>query len=109
MTLARTYLALAILGTVLPYWQLVSWLIENGIDLPSFLEEVTANRPSAFGWWDVLISGAVMIVLVVSQRHRLGSKWWMPLAGLAVGVSLSLPLFLYLQEKQRSNPSTTRD
>ncbi len=101
MKLTHVYLALAIAGTALPYWQLITWLTENGIDIPEFFSQLTTNRVSGFAWLDVVISGVVVVVLVVSQRERLGRWWWFPLAGLGVGVSLSLPLFLYMRERNK--------
>lgn len=98
MRLRHLYLLLAVAGTVLPYWQLIGWLADNGIDVPAFFDELTAGRISAFAWWDVLVSGAVLIVLVFATRERLGSRWWWPLPCFVVGVSLALPVYLYLRE-----------
>ena len=102
MQIKHAYLALAIIGTVLPYWQFIAWLAENGFDIPQLFDELASTRISAFAWWDVVISGVVLILAVVVDRKALGARWWWPLPGLLVGVSLALPLYLYVRETARS-------
>src|SRR5260370_9748324 len=93
------YLLLCVAGAVLPYWQFVPWVMENGLNVSLLLEQLFANRISAFFAIDVIVSSVVVFVFVRSERSRLGNKWWLPLvAVLTVGVSLGLPLALYLRE-----------
>jgi len=94
------YLALCILGIVLPYWQFVPWVIQNGLNMPLFFQQLFANRISAFFGMDVLVSAVVLMVFAGSEKMRVGAgpKWLTLLAVLTVGVSLGLPLFLYLRE-----------
>jgi hypothetical protein len=49
------------------------------------------------------VSSVVLWVFVFTEGRRLGMKnLWAPIAGnLAVGVSLGLPLFLYMREEHR--------
>lgn len=103
MKLKHLYLLLALIGTVLPYWQLIGWISDNGIDLPAFFDEIFASRLSGFAWWDVLVSGAVLLVLIITTRDRLGSRWWWPLPCFGVGVSLALPVYLYLWESEKES------
>jgi len=94
------YLLLCVAGAVLPYWQFVPWVMENGLDVSLLLKQLFANRISAFFAIDVIVSSVVVFVFVRSERSRLGNKWWLPLvAVLTVGVSLGLPLALYLRER----------
>jgi hypothetical protein len=103
MNRKSTYLALCLAGTILPYWQLVPWLFEHGLDVPLFFNDMFANRISAFFATDVLVSGIVLFVFIAFERRRLGSKLWLPaVAVLIVGVSLGLPLLLYLRETEAS-------
>src|SRR5260370_42404081 len=94
------YLLLCVAGAVLPYWQFVPWVLENGLDVSLLLKQLFANRISAFFAIDVIVSSVVVFVFVRFERSRLGNKkWWLPLvAVLTVGVSLGLPLALYLRE-----------
>ncbi len=96
------YLALCILGIVLPYWQFVPRVAANGLNMPLFFQQLFANRISAFFGMDVLVSAVALLVFVRSERTRLsGIERWLPLvAVLTVGVSLGLPLFLYLRERK---------
>jgi hypothetical protein len=98
------YLGLAVVGTVLPYSQFLPFLREHGLDAGRFLQELLANRISSFFAFDVLVSSVVLWVLVIVEGRRLRvPHLWAPILGnLAVGVSLGLPLFLYLRELRQS-------
>ena len=94
------YAAFCVIGTALPYSQLVPFLLANGIDVTLFIELLFANRISGFFAWDVITSACVLWAFVVldGRRSRV-SHLWLPLAAtVVVGVSLGLPLFLYLRE-----------
>jgi uncharacterized protein DUF2834 len=95
------YLFLCFLGTALPYSQFVPWVMENGLHLGLLFRQLFANRISAFFGLDVLVSSAVLVVFMRVEGRQLRMRFrWLPIAGLcAVGVSLALPLFLYLRER----------
>jgi hypothetical protein len=97
------YFCLAVLGVVLPYSQFIPFLREHGLDLRLMLEQLFANRISAFFGLDVIVSAVVLWIFVWVDGRRLGmSRLWLPLVAiLTVGVSLALPLFLYLREARR--------
>ncbi len=95
------YLAFCVLGVLLPYWQFVPWVVtQHGVPLGLFVRELFANRISGFFGMDVLVSAVVLLSFVVSEGKRLGVRHlWLPIVGtLTVGVSLGLPLLLYLRE-----------
>jgi hypothetical protein len=94
------YLALCVLGTVLPYWQFLPFLLEHPWAPRLFVELLFANPVSGLFGMDVLVSSVVLWVLVAVEGRRAGVRHlWAPIvANLAVGVSLGLPLFLYLRE-----------
>jgi len=100
------YLALAVIGTVLPYSQFIPFLRENGLDARLFVEQLFATRVGGFFGMDVIVSSVVLWVFVRAEGRRLGMRHlWAPLGAiLTVGVSLGLPLFLYLRER-RLQPS----
>ena len=100
----RTWsLVLAVLGTALPYSQFIPFVRDHGLDLPLFFNQLFANRVSGFFAFDVIVSSLVLwvFVLVEGRRSRVRHLWAPIVANLAVGVSLGLPLFLYMREGRR--------
>jgi hypothetical protein len=95
------YLCLCVLGTIVPYWQLLPFLRENGMNLPLMIAQLFATPVGAFFGVDVIVSSLVLWVFVLVDGRRAGVKHlWMPIAAnLAVGVSLGLPMFLYMRER----------
>ena len=100
MRLRHFYLVSCGLGLFLPYSQVAPWLLAHGPNLSLFVHDLFANRIGGFFAMDVLVSAVVLYVFVRAEGRRLGVRsLWLPiLAVLIVGVSLGLPLFLYLRE-----------
>jgi hypothetical protein len=94
------YLVLCVAGTVLPYSQFVPFLREHGLDVGLFFEQLFSTWIGGFFGLDVIVSSVVLWVLVFTEGRRVGMRHlWAPIvANLAVGVSLGLPLFLYMRE-----------
>jgi uncharacterized protein DUF2834 len=105
MKARNVYLVLCVVGTVLPYSQFVPFVREHGLDLRLFVDQLFATRISAFFALDVMVSAVVLWTFVFVEGPRSGVKrLWMPIAAsLIVGVSLALPLFLYLREARTEN------
>jgi Protein of unknown function DUF2834 len=95
------YLIFCILGVALPYWQFVPWVMQNGLRMKFFFEQLFANRIGGFFGMDVLVSAVVLIFFIRREGKRLSVRYvWLPIVGVCVvGVSLGLPLFLYLRER----------
>jgi Terpene cyclase DEP1 len=103
MRLRYLYLVFCLLGLLLPYSQFVPWIMEHhGLNMSSFIRDLFANRISAFFAFDVIVSAIVLILFIQIEGKRLGMRaLWLPIVGvLLVGVSLGLPLFLYLRQLQ---------
>ena len=100
MRLRHVYLALCVVGALLPYSQFIPWFLEHGLDPSLFLDQLFANRIGGFFGLDVIVSSFVLWVFVFSEGRRIGMRHlWLPvLASLVVGVSLGLPLFLYMRQ-----------
>ncbi len=100
--LKTIYLILCILGTVLPYSQFVPFLLEHGLDVNLFLEQLFTNRISAFFGMDVIVSSLVLWVFVYWEGSRLKMQilWIYIASNLLVGVSLGLPLFLLMRQRK---------
>ena len=102
MKLKTMYLILCVLGVALPYWQFVPWVAANGLNLSMFVQQLFANRIGGFFGMDVLVSAVALMVFVGRESSRLSVPGrWLPLiAVLTAGVSLGLPLFLYMRERK---------
>ena len=100
MRLKTTYLVLTVLGAVLPYYYFVPFVAENNLNVNLFFRQLFANHISAFFAMDVFVSAVTLVAFIRNEGARLGVRqWWLPLiATLLVGVSMGLPLFLYLRE-----------
>jgi hypothetical protein len=101
MRLCHLYLTLCVIGFLVPYAEFIAWISNNGLDVPGFFDAMLANGIARFFVWDVVISAVAVIVATVAWRERLPAVWPPILATLVVGVSLGLPLLLYLRERQR--------
>ena len=103
MKLRHLYLVFCLLGLLLPYSQFVPWIIEHhALNMPLFMRDLFANRISAFFALDVIVSAIVLLLFIQSEGRRLRVRLlWLPMLGTVfVGVSLGLPLFLYLRQSK---------
>jgi uncharacterized protein DUF2834 len=104
MQAKQGYLALAIVGAIVPLVPFVPWLSEHGLDVRLLVQELFANRVSTFFGLDVVISAIVVIAFAWIERDRLSMRsWWLPVVGVVcVGVSFALPLLLFMRERELS-------
>ncbi|BDI16193.1 hypothetical protein ANSO36C_19950 [Nostoc cf. commune SO-36] len=96
------YLLLCVLGFVLPYSQFVPFILEHGLDTKLFFEQLFANKISGFFGMDLIVSSLVLWTFVFWEGTRLKRQnlWVYIVCNLLVGVSLGLPLFLFMRERQ---------
>jgi hypothetical protein len=96
------YLAFAVIGLIIPYYFLFSFLGENGFNIPLLIQQLFANQISTFFAVDLIISIIVFWFYLYSEAVKLNMKNWRLyiLASLTVGLSFALPLFLYFREQQ---------
>lgn len=101
MTIKNFYLVMAVVGTVVPWVLFASFFTAHGLDIPLFLQSLFANGAAGGFSADVLI--CIIIFWVWSwqdaAKHNI-KRWWLVLpASFCVGLSLALPLYLYLRER----------
>lgn len=101
MHIRTFYLVMAIAGTLIPWLFFGSFFALNGIDIPLFLQALFVNGAAGGFSADVLISIPVFWIWSWRDARQHGvARWWLILpASFFVGLSLALPLYLYLREK----------
>lgn len=94
------YLVMMVVGTVVPWLFFGSFFAANGFDLVAFVSGLFANGAAGGFSTDILISFFVFWVWsFFDARKNDIPNWWLVLpAGCFVGLSLALPLYLYLRE-----------
>lgn len=94
------YLFFAIIGLVVPYYFLISFLITHGLDARLFLKQLFGTPISTFFAADLLLSCVVFARYLGQETDRLTMKqtWICILALCTVGLSCALPLFLFMRE-----------
>ena len=96
------YLALCVVGAIVPYAIFLPWTFEHGVDARLILRDLFVNRVSASFAADVILSSVAFWALVVIEGGRAAMRrLWLPVAAnVIVGLSLGLPLFLYMRERR---------
>ncbi|MEM7034676.1 MAG: DUF2834 domain-containing protein [Chloroflexota bacterium] len=103
MTIAKSfYLICAILGTIIPWLLFANFFAHEGFNIPLFLQSLFVNGAAGGFSADVLISMVVFWVwsYVDAKQHQIRHWWVVLLTGCTVGLSLALPLYLYLKESK---------
>lgn len=102
MSRKSIYLAMSLIGLLVPYCFLFKFLAANGFNLQLLFQQLFANNISAFFAVDLIISIIVFWIYMIAEANNLQMKnWWLYiLASLSVGLSFALPLFLYFRERK---------
>jgi phosphate/sulfate permease len=100
MSRKLVYLILAIIGFILPYYFLISFLMTHGLAARVFLNQLIGTPISTFFATDLLISCVVFMKFLKgeAERHAMKHQWVYWISLLTVGLSFALPLFLWARE-----------
>ena len=103
--LSWLYFSLALFGLVYSWSHFLEYFIEaQGFGLGPFLQAVTSNPASTGVAIDAAMAGVVFSVMVITCAKHDRVKW--PLAYIlvtfAVGLCVSLPVYLGFRERARS-------
>lgn len=100
-TLRNAYLALALIGLVVPYVIILPWFAEHRTAFGLFFALPFATRPAAMFSVDVLLSATVALLWADVEARRLGMRArWQPLACTFIaGLCFALPFFLARREQ----------
>jgi len=94
------YLIAALAGTLVPWAFFAGFVLSHGSDIPLFVSLLLASGPSAGITADLLISCAVFWIWSWRDSRKNGiAGWWLTIPAIwMVGLSLGLPLYLWLKE-----------
>lgn len=96
---ANVYLALAIIGAIVPVVLVGAFIIDEGAG--DLVDAVFGNAMSAAVMADLSISSIVFWVWLFREAPRINVSPWPLVAGnIFLGLSFALPYFLYLREKR---------
>ena len=97
------YLLLVIIGSIAPWSLLLKFIIHNGFSISLLIEKAFVNYSSTVFVIDLLICILTFFCFAFFELKRLGlsrSRLIIYIAAtFGVGLSCSLPLFLYFREK----------
>ena len=96
------YLFAAFAGTVVPWLFFGGFIAENGINLPLFVAMIFATKPASGFAADLLICCAVFWIWSWRDAREAGIRgWWLTIPAVwLVGLSLALPLYFWLRERE---------
>ena len=101
MIRANVYLAMAVLGALIPMAFFINFFLTEGIDLLVFVKALFANGAAGGFTADLLISSFVFWVYMFSKVNT-GPKPWLYVGlNLCIGLSCALPAYLWAVEKAR--------
>jgi len=99
--LRLTYLALTILGALVPMYYFVAWFGANGWSLSAMLDAWHVNDATSGLVWDLTIAAVALTVFIIAEATV--RRDWLSLiaipATFCIGVSCGLPLYLFLRSR----------
>jgi hypothetical protein len=100
----KIYLALAVVGAIVPIALGVVFLTRHGLDGAEAMRQLFGTTVSTLAFADLTISSVVFWVWLAREAPRAGIRRWWPfvVANLLVGLSFALPLFLYVRSTRES-------
>ena len=104
MKIRTIYLVLAIVGAIVPYIFFIQHFGAAGFGLMDFITALFAN-PATGGFTSDLVISSLVFWLAIFQRRRSGngpSPAFFIFLNLIIGLSCSLPAYLYVTADGRS-------
>ncbi len=92
----KIYLLMCILGVILPYYHLISFLKENNWSMTGFWPEIFSSHPISMISMDLTVAASSFLFFLFYQKFKNKKKILKYFICLfLVGFSLSFPLYLY--------------
>ncbi|NEQ53171.1 MAG: DUF2834 domain-containing protein [Leptolyngbya sp. SIO3F4] len=102
--LSKFYLVLTIIGSILPWLVFDQFLFSGMASVPAFFTQAFVNPVASTFATDLTFSCLIFFCFTWVELNRLNiSRRWLWLyigCTLSIGLCCSLPLFLYLRERQ---------
>ena len=89
----HVYLGCAIVGAVIPYLFFFDFFVDQGINLPAFVQALFVNGAAGGFTADLLITSAVFWLYMFSKQEP--KLWLFVLLNLTIGLSCALPAYLF--------------
>ena len=103
-TIRKVWLGLAVVGIALPWFYFARWFAANGFDLGAMVDAWNVNDASTGLVYDLIVAYAALAIWVAVESVQ--RRDWLGLvaipAGIMVGVSFALPLYLFLRSRPRA-------
>ena len=101
------YLIMTVIGGLVPWALFAFWFQENGVSPVGFVMAIFQNFASSGFVVDLIISSVVFLVwsYINAKEHRIKGWIWVLIANLAAGLSMALPLYLFLRETRLNSQS----
>lgn len=103
------YLALSIIGAILPFSQFVAFTNQYGFNLNIMFTNIFANKMAMGIALDAMWAAVILIVFILSEYKQIKIKYvWLPIVGIfIIGLSFAFPFYLYLRELALAKQKTT--
>lgn len=100
--LRMIYLGLAVIGTLVPMYHFLPWILENGASISLLLGALKANGATTGLYYDFLISAITLNIWILVETYIRKDYWVLVClpATYLIGISCGLPLFLFLRSRQ---------
>ena len=101
--LRLVYLALVIIGAILPWTYFYAWFSENGWALGPMIDAWWVNDATSALVYDLTIAAIALTIWALVEVAR-GDRWFLLVipATFGIGVSCGLPLALFLKSRAPS-------
>ncbi|MGB3366664.1 MAG: DUF2834 domain-containing protein [Acidaminobacteraceae bacterium] len=95
----KVHLLLLIIGAAVPLNYFVQFIVEYGFDLRMVFDQIHSSNILKFVASSVLLSSVTFLyfMYIESKKHKIYTWWICVIAIFTVGLSLALPLFLYIR------------
>ena len=92
----KLFLLLCVLGIVLPYYNLINFLILNDGSLEGFFADIFSTHPIAIISMDLTVAATTFLIFLIHKavKDKLNITKYV-ISMFLVGFSLALPLYLY--------------